>query len=166
MTAGLFYHANSEIDAIVEVGSSTFVHTIAHPDEDESDEDETVNLMQEVLAYVTAKCEQKRGVKGKMVRFDGIEIPPSTCLRPQPTSKQATVEDEIISPEVQASSSKGKGLEVTKIVPHNVQIANNSTERTTMAPKSTVPAPSQSAPSSTSNSTSLPPVPLLSAPTA
>jgi hypothetical protein len=28
MTAGLFYRANSEIDAIVEVGSSAFVHTI------------------------------------------------------------------------------------------------------------------------------------------
>jgi hypothetical protein len=59
--AGLFYHANSEIDAIVKVGSSVFVHTIAHPDEEESNEDETVNLMQEALAYVTAKCEQKHG---------------------------------------------------------------------------------------------------------
>jgi hypothetical protein len=78
MTAGLFYHANSEIDTIVEVGSSAFVHTIAHPDEEESNEDETVNLMQEALAYVTAKREQKRGAKGKMVCFDGVEIPPST----------------------------------------------------------------------------------------
>jgi hypothetical protein len=41
MMAGLFYHANSEINAIVEVGSSTFVQTIAHPDDKESDEDET-----------------------------------------------------------------------------------------------------------------------------
>jgi hypothetical protein len=41
VTAGLFYHANSEIDAIVEVGSSAFVHMIACPDEEESDEDET-----------------------------------------------------------------------------------------------------------------------------
>jgi hypothetical protein len=78
MMARLFYHANSEIDAIVEVGSSAFVHTIAHPDEEESNEDKTVNLMQEALAYVTAKCKQKRGVKGKTVRFDGVEIPPST----------------------------------------------------------------------------------------
>jgi hypothetical protein len=61
VTAGLFYHANSEIDAIVKVGSSTFVHTIVHPDEEESDEDETVNLMQEALAYVTAKHEGKDG---------------------------------------------------------------------------------------------------------
>jgi hypothetical protein len=68
MTAGLFYRANSEIDAIVKVGSSVFVHTIAHPDEEESNEDETVNLMQEALAYVTAKCEQKCGAKGKTVR--------------------------------------------------------------------------------------------------
>jgi len=163
VTAGLFYRANSEIDAIVEVGSSVFLHTIAHPDEEESDEDETVNLMQEALAYVTAKREQKRGTKGKMVRFDGVEIPPSTCPRPQPASKQATVEDEIISPEVQASSSKGKGLEVTKIAPHNVHVTNNSMERTTLAPKSAASAPSQSVPSSTSNSTPPQPAPPLSA---
>jgi hypothetical protein len=163
--AGLFYCTNSEIDTIVKVGSSAFVHTIAHPDEEESDEDETVNLMQEALAYVTAKCEQKRGAKGKMVRFDGVEILPSTRPRPQPASKQATVEDEIISPEVQATSSKGKGLEVAKIAPHNVPVTNDSTERTTLAPKSTAPAPSQSAPSSTSNSTSLQSASPLSAPT-
>jgi len=36
ITAGLFYRANSEIDTIVEVGSSMFVHTIAHPDVEES----------------------------------------------------------------------------------------------------------------------------------
>jgi hypothetical protein len=164
--ARLFYHANSEIDAIVEVGSSAFVHTIAHPDEEESDEDETVNLMQEALAYVTAKREQKRGAKGKTVHFDGVEIPPSTCPRPQPASKQVTVEDEIILPEVQASSSKSKGLEVAKIAPHNVPATNDSTEKTTLAPKSAVPAPSQSAPSSTSNSTPPQLAPPLSAPTA
>jgi hypothetical protein len=166
VTARLFYCANSEINTIVKVGSSAFVHTIAHPDEEESDEDKTMNLMQEVLAYVTAKCEQKCGVKGKMVCFAGIEMPPSTCPCPQPASKQAMVEDKIISPEVQASSSKGKGLEVAKITPHNVPVTKNSTERTTLAPKSAVPAPSQSASSSTNNSTSPLPMPLLSVPTA
>jgi hypothetical protein len=95
---------------------------ITHTDEEESNEDETVNLMQEVLAYITAKREQKRGAKGKTVRFDGIEIPPSMRPRPQPASKQVTVEDEIILPEVQASSSKGKGLEVAKIALHNVPV--------------------------------------------
>jgi hypothetical protein len=165
MTAGLFYCANSEIDAIVEVGSSTFVHTIAHPDAEESDDDETVNLMQEAIAYVTAKHEQKCGTKGKTVHFDGVEIPPSTHPCPQPALKQVMVEDEIISPEVQASSSKGKGLEVVKIAPHNVPTTNNSMERTTLAPKSAAPAPSQSAPLSTNNSMSPLPMPLLSAPT-
>jgi hypothetical protein len=87
MTARLFYRANSEIDAIVEVGSSVFVHTITHPDEEESDEDETVNLMQEALVYITAKREQKHSVKGKTVHFDGIEILPSMRLCPQPASK-------------------------------------------------------------------------------
>jgi hypothetical protein len=166
VTAGLFYHANSEIDAIVEVRSSTFLHTITHPDEEESDEDETVNLMQEALAYVTAKREQKCSMKGKTVRFDGVEILPSTRPCPQPTSKQVTVEDEIILPDVQALSSKGKGLEVAKIAPHNVPVTNNSMERTTLAPKSAVPAPSQSAPSSTNNSTPPLPTPLLPVPTA
>jgi hypothetical protein len=165
MTARLFCRANSEINAIVEVGSSVFVHMIAHPDKKESDEDKTMNLMQEALAYVTTKHEQKHGVKGKMVRFDGIEIPPSTHLHPQLASKQVMVEDEIILPEVQASSSKGKGLEVAKITPHNVPVTNNSTERTTLAPKSAAPAFLQSAPSSTNNSMSPLPMPLLSAPT-
>jgi hypothetical protein len=121
ITAGLFYHTNSEIDTIVKVGSSAFVHTIAHPDVEESKDDETVNLMQEALVYVTAKHDQKHGAKGKTVHFDGIEIPPNMCQCPQPASRQVMVEDEIISPEVQASSSKGKGLEVVKIVPHNVR---------------------------------------------
>jgi hypothetical protein len=142
-----------------------FVHMIAHPDVEESNKDETVNLMQEALVYVTAKCDQKHGVKGKMVHFAGIEIPPSMRLRPQPASKQVMVEDKIISPEVQALSSKGKGLEVAKIVPLNVPVTNNSTERTTLAPKSAAPACSQSAPSSKNNSTSPLPMPPLSAPT-
>jgi hypothetical protein len=166
ITARLFYHANSEIDAIVEVGSSVFVHTITHPDVEESDDDETVNLIQEALAYVTTKCDQKCGVKGKTVHFDGIEMPPSMHPRPQPALKQATVEDKIVSPEVQALSSKGKGLEVAKIVPLNVPVTNNSMERTALAPKSAVPASSQSAPTSTNNSTSPLPTPLLSAPMA
>jgi hypothetical protein len=166
VTAGLFYHANLEINAIVKVGSSTFVHTIVHPHVEESDNDETMNLMQEALAYITTKHDQKCGAKGKMVRFDGIEILPSMRPHPQPTSKQATVEDEIILPEVQASSSKGKGLEVAKIAPHNVPVTNNSTERTTLALQSAVPASLQSAPSSTNNSTPLLPTPPLPVPTA
>jgi hypothetical protein len=76
------------------------------------------------------------------------------------------VEDEIISPEVQASSSKGKGLEVMKIALHNVPVTNDSTERTTLPPKSAAPASSQSAPSPTNNSTSPLSMPPLSAPTA
>jgi hypothetical protein len=87
ITAGLFYHANSENDTIVKVGSSAFVHIIAHPDLEKGDEDETVNLMQEVLAYVTTKCDQKCGMKGKTVRFDGIEILPNMYPHPQPASK-------------------------------------------------------------------------------
>jgi hypothetical protein len=91
VTARLFYHANSEIDALVEVGSSMFVHTIMHPDVEESNEDKTINLMQEALAYITAKHDQKRSVKGKVVRFDGIEILSNMRPRPQPALKQATV---------------------------------------------------------------------------
>jgi hypothetical protein len=139
---------------------------IVHPNVEESDDDETMNLMQEVLAYVTTKHNQKCSMKGKTVCFDGIEIPPSMHPRPQPASKQATVEDEIILPEVQASSSKGKGLEVAKIAPHNVPVTNNSTERTTLALQSAVPASLQSAPSSTNNSTPLLPTPPLPVPTA
>jgi hypothetical protein len=163
--ARLFYYTNSKINTIVEVGSSAFVHTITHPDGEESDEDETVNLMQEALAYVTMKHDQKCGVKGKTVCFDGVEILSNMCLHPQPDLKQAMVEDKIISPEVQASSSKGKGLEGAKIVPHNVPVTNDSTERTTLAPKSAVPASLQSTPLSTNNSTSLLPTPPLPAPT-
>jgi hypothetical protein len=115
VTAGLFYHVNSEINTIVEVGSSTFVHMIVHTDVEESDDNETMNLMQEALAYITTKHDQKHGAKGKTVHFDGIEIPPNTCLRPQPASKQVMVEDEIILPEVQASSSKAKDWKLQKL---------------------------------------------------
>jgi hypothetical protein len=69
VTARLFYRANSEIDTIVEVGSSAFVHMIAHPDEEESNEDKTVNLMQEALAYVTAKHKQKCSAKFMALRY-------------------------------------------------------------------------------------------------
>jgi hypothetical protein len=100
ITAGLFYCTNSEINTIVEVGSSTFVHMITHPDMEESNKDETVNLMQKALAYINAKCDQKCGMKGNMVHFDGVEILPNTHLRPQPASKQAMVEDKIILPKV------------------------------------------------------------------
>jgi hypothetical protein len=133
---------------------------------EESDKDETVNLMQEALEYVTAKRDQKCGAKGKMVHFDGIEIPPNTHPCPQPALKQAMVEDEIILPEVQALSSKGKGLEVAKIMLLNVPVTNNSTESTALVPKSATPASSQSAPASNNNSTSPLPVPPLSAPMA
>jgi hypothetical protein len=166
ITAGLFYCTNSKIDTIVKVGSSAFVHTITDPDVEVSNEDETMNLMQEALAYVTAKHDQKCSVKGKTVHFDGIEIPPKMCLRPQPALKQVMVQDEIISPEVQASSSKGKGLGVAKITPLNIPVTNNPTERTTLVPKSAAFASSQSAPVSNNNSTSPLPMPPLSAPTA
>jgi hypothetical protein len=166
VTARLFYHANSEIDTIVEVGSSMFVHIIVHPDVEESNEDETMNLMQEALAYVTAKRNQKCSMKGKMVCFDGIEIPPTMCPCPQPASKQAIVKDEIISPEIQASSSKGKRLEVANIMPFNIPVTNSSMERTTLAPKSAAPASLQSAPMSNNNSMSPLPMPPLSAPMA
>jgi hypothetical protein len=166
VTARFFYCANSEIETIVKVGSSTFVHMITHPDVEESDKDKTVNLMQEVLVYITVKCNQKHGTKGKTVHFDGVEIPSNMCPHPQPASKQVMVKDEIILPEVQALSSKGKGLEVTKIVPHNVPVTNNSMERTTLAPKSAAPASLKSAPSSNNNSMSLLSTPPLFVPAA
>jgi hypothetical protein len=108
ITVGLFYCANSEIDAVVEVGSSMFVHMVVHPDLEKGNKDETVNLMQEALVYITAKHNQNRGMKGKTVHFDGNEILPNTCPCTQPALKQVTFKDEIISPEVQALSSKAK----------------------------------------------------------
>jgi hypothetical protein len=106
---------------------------IMHQDLEEGDDDDMVNLMQEALAYVTAKCDQKRGGKGKTMRFDGIKIPPNTRPHPQPASKQVTVKDEIILSDVQASSSKGKGLDVAKITLLNVPVTNNSMERSALA---------------------------------
>jgi hypothetical protein len=59
-----------------------------------------------------------------------------------------------------------RDFEVAKIAPLNVPVTNNSTERTTLASKSAVPASLQSAPSSNNNSMSPLPMPLLSAPMA
>jgi hypothetical protein len=95
--------------------------------------------------------------KGKTVHFDGIEVSTDTHPRPWPASKQATVDDEIILPKLQASSSKGKGLAVTKIALSNVPTISNPMETTAKAPKSAAPISSQTA--SLSNDNSMSPLP-------
>ncbi|KAG2748104.1 hypothetical protein P692DRAFT_201715678, partial [Suillus brevipes Sb2] len=45
---------------------------------------------------------------GKSVRFDGVDVPSEPRARPAPASRQATVEEELVSPAIQASSNKGK----------------------------------------------------------
>ncbi|KAG2100650.1 uncharacterized protein F5147DRAFT_776858 [Suillus discolor] len=139
--AGLFYRTQ-EVDAVIEVGSSAFVHTVAQIKSEE--DDQTDDLMAEALAYVAAKRDQKHNAKGKNVRFDGVEVPSETRMHPRPASRQATVEEEIISPEIQASSDKGKGKELAKVAP-------------TSAPTSAKAPPKGTSSSSTTSSSSAPP---------
>jgi hypothetical protein len=118
--AGLLYCASPEVECVIEVNPSTFIHTVVEPD---SDDDEDVHHIENAKhassALTMAKLDQKRntkgGVKGKSVHFDGVDVPSEPRACPAPTSRQATVEEELVSPAIQASSSKGKGLEVAKI---------------------------------------------------
>ncbi|KAG2739744.1 hypothetical protein P692DRAFT_201670809, partial [Suillus brevipes Sb2] len=45
---------------------------------------------------------------GKSVRFDSVDVPSEPRARPAPASRQATIEEELVSPAIQASSNKGK----------------------------------------------------------
>ncbi|KAG1850266.1 hypothetical protein C8R48DRAFT_778243 [Suillus tomentosus] len=161
VTAGLFYRASDEIDAVIEVGSSAFVHTVAQTELDE--DDETVDLMTEAIAYVAARRDQKRNAKGKNVCFDGVEIPSETRVRPRPASRQATVEEEIISPEIRASSDKGKEKEVAKVAPLSAPISAPTSAKAPpkgASPSSSTPSsstPVSSSSSSPSQSSALPP---------
>ena len=117
--AGLFYRAPPEVECVIEVDPSAFVHTVVDSDTDEDEDVRRIENAKHVLALATAKLEQKRnakgGAKGKSVRFDGVDVPSEPRARPAPASRQATVEEELVSPAIQASSNKGKGLEVAKI---------------------------------------------------
>ncbi|KAG1765354.1 hypothetical protein EDD22DRAFT_1015293 [Suillus occidentalis] len=114
--AGLFYRASPEVDCILKIDPSAFIHTVVDS-ESELDKDEcALENTKQALAFVKAKVDQKRSAKDKVksVCFDGIDVPNSA--HPGPASRQATVEEELISPEVRTSSSKGKNLEVAKII--------------------------------------------------
>ncbi|KAG2746277.1 hypothetical protein P692DRAFT_201867879, partial [Suillus brevipes Sb2] len=101
--ACLFYRASPEVECVIEVDPSAFVHSVVDSDTDEDEDVRRIENAKHVLALATAKLEQKRNAKGK------------PRARPAPTSRHATVEEELVSPAIQASSNKGKGLEVAKI---------------------------------------------------
>ncbi|KAG1869358.1 hypothetical protein DFJ58DRAFT_837665 [Suillus subalutaceus] len=119
VTAGIFVRADPDVDAVIEVDSSAFVHTITDADSEVDDEDLEVQRATQALALATAKRDQKKGngpyaPKGKAVRFDGVEVSGEPRARPGPASRQASDAVEIVSPAVQASSDKGKMPERAK----------------------------------------------------
>ncbi|KIK33773.1 hypothetical protein CY34DRAFT_61867, partial [Suillus luteus UH-Slu-Lm8-n1] len=118
--AGLFYRASPEIDCVLEIDPSAFVHTVVDSESELDEDKRALENAKQALAFAKAKLDQKRSAKDnaktKNVRFDGVDIPSAQRARPAPASRQATVEEELISPEVRASTSKGKSLEVAKII--------------------------------------------------
>jgi hypothetical protein len=117
--AGLFYRASPEVDCVLEIDPSAFVHTVVDSESDLDEDECTLENAKQALAFAKAKVDQKQSAKdsakAKSVRFDGIDVPSEQRARPGPASRQTTVEEELISPEVRTSSSKGKSLEVAKI---------------------------------------------------
>jgi hypothetical protein len=77
--AGLFYRASPEVECVIEVDPSAFVHTVVESDTDEEEDVRRIENAKHVLALATAKLEQKRNAKGsakgKSIRFDGVDVP-------------------------------------------------------------------------------------------
>ncbi|KAG1811328.1 hypothetical protein EV424DRAFT_1542549 [Suillus variegatus] len=94
VTAALYVRASSDVDVVLDIDPSMFIHTVTEPESDIDEDEVDVLRAALALALATARRDTKRGsVKG-----------------------QATVTEEIISPAVQASSSKGKTPEVAKAI--------------------------------------------------
>jgi hypothetical protein len=107
--AGLFYRAPCDVEAVVEVEPSAFVHMIADSEPEMDEEDLDVLRATQALALATARRDQKKSEakgKGKNVRFDGVELESAPRARPGPLSKHASETTEIISPAVRASQAK------------------------------------------------------------
>jgi hypothetical protein len=71
-----------------------------------------MNELHAKLQAAQAKVAKKQG---KSVRFEGVDVPPAR-LKPGPSSRAAAnVPEEIVSPQVRASSDKGKGPAVPPV---------------------------------------------------
>jgi hypothetical protein len=79
VTAGIFVCTEPEVGAIVEVDSSTFVHTITDVSSEVDEDELEVECVVQVLTLATAKRDQKKAgsmssSKGRNMRFDGMEM--------------------------------------------------------------------------------------------
>jgi hypothetical protein len=107
------------VDVVIEVDPSTFSQVVVDTESDLDKKDIKVLRMTQALALATAKRDQKKGgstytMRGKSVRFDGVELNSEPHARPGPVSRQAADVEEIVSPAVQALMGKGKVPAVAK----------------------------------------------------
>ncbi|KAG1851482.1 hypothetical protein DFJ58DRAFT_728936 [Suillus subalutaceus] len=91
ITVGIFVRADQEVDAIMELNSSAFVHTITDAESEVDEDNLEVLRATQALALATAKRDQKKGngsyfPKGKTVRFDGVELGSEARTHPGPLS--------------------------------------------------------------------------------
>jgi hypothetical protein len=115
IATGLFCLSGPEIEAEVELESSAYLHTSSNDDAYGEDPDLVkVKELQATLQALQAKVARKQN---KSVRFDGVDVP-SSRFKPGPTSRvNADVPEEIISPQVKATSDKGKAPAVPVAAP-------------------------------------------------
>jgi hypothetical protein len=142
VTAALYVRAATDVDVVLDIDPSAFIHTVAESESDIDEEDVDVLRAAQALALATARRDTKRGSakgegKGKTVRFDGVEIASEYRAKPAPASRQATVAEEIVSPAVQASSSKGKAPEVAKAITAPAAAESSANARRTNAAPAT-----------------------------
>ncbi|KAG1719428.1 hypothetical protein EDB19DRAFT_1972012 [Suillus lakei] len=143
-----------DIENVVGIDSSAYMHMVVDSESQLDEDDCEIWHMAQALTYATVKRAQKKGsgksnMKGKSICFDGINISSSWCMQPRPVSKQASDAKEIMSPTVQASSSKGKAPDTNK--------SNIMPSGSTSQPKEVMPPSSgysQSNPSSTNTTAS------------
>jgi hypothetical protein len=158
VTVGIFVRAEPEVGVIVEVDSSAFVHTITDASSEVDEDELEVERAVQALTLATTKRNQKKAgstslLKGRNMRFDGVEMSSGSRTRPGPASRQLADAEEIVSPAVQVTSGKGKAQEIVKVPSTSTTSASKSKEAA-KAPSvtSTIESASSTATSSSSSS--------------
>jgi hypothetical protein len=138
MTAGILSLTYPEVDVEVEVEPSAFLNTVdelaATPPYIVADP-EFQPYFANAWASFQANKAGKEGQSGKRVRFDGVQVPPKTFARGG--GRQATVSEEIESPEVQATRQST----TTSAAPSRTTAPTSSPGIPASKPSSSVPPP-------------------------
>jgi hypothetical protein len=113
IATGLLCLSGPEIEIELELTPSAYLQTSTGSDPEIEDPD--IVIMNELHAKLQAAQAKVAKKQGKSVRFEGVELPPARA-KPGPSSRAvANVPEEIVSPQVRASSDKGKGPAISPV---------------------------------------------------